>query len=126
MKLLRYTNRKDSRKSWIVRDQGQMDRSFLALFNYLDAEWNVYDDVDEDYAPTLNIPLALTQSSDPDSIERRARIVREHKIDRAEWEAIRSLYLRAKSGDAVAARKLVQGRNGGEYEKYTIEDLEEV
>lgn len=91
MKVIVYDNRKIDP---VVIDASDEDAAFLFLFDYLDTEWDVY----EDLRHNLSWDVEVTANS-------------EHE-----------LYLRAKAGNATAARRLLTKR-GGEYEAWSLVTL---
>jgi hypothetical protein len=91
MMILLYSNRKTDPIAWDASTREQKAAAFLALFEYLRDEWQVYDELRE--------PL-------PWDVDKPSR---QHV-----------LFQRAQLGDADAAERLLQTRKTYEYEYWQI------
>ena len=94
MKVLMYDNRKIDPILIDASSDEARDAALLALFKYLDEEWDVYDDLGKDNG----------------CFGRAADIQRQH-------------YQMALAGDAKAAFDLLKKRKGNEYEYWQFIDV---
>src|SRR5258708_5652411 len=103
-------------------DATNVEKAFLLAFNYLD-EAECFCLTGED-KPEPGISQVLLNSKDPDRIVEREKLQKQDARELAEWEEQRTLYVKAKAGDAKAAKALLQIRQDYEYENWSLEDLE--
>ncbi|KKK59521.1 hypothetical protein LCGC14_3033560 [marine sediment metagenome] len=93
--IILYENRKSGPIAWDASTPKKREKALLALFKFLDEEWQCYHDLQGD----VQLPM------------RGASSIGQYA------EAMLTLwYRRAKDGDAEAAEKLLKSRQYNEYE----------
>ncbi|VVB80366.1 Uncharacterised protein [uncultured archaeon] len=130
-KVLIYENRKCDPYIYDISTPELEEKSFLALFNVLDNEWSVYNDLDNLETPPRP-SLTLEQIAELPSGNVRLLAEREH----AEYNSLmkdfrrsseqKRLYELAKKGDTKSARKLLRQRVDYEYERWSVCDVIDV
>lgn len=123
MKILIYGNRKQDDAIYDISTPEKEEAAFKAVFATLDGYWRVYADLQNFKEPEICEPCQkdlhrLCESSDcgckpcskvHDSLERIC--------DRDRWAA---LYVRAKTGEFAAIKKLMEERSNRNYEYETF------
>ncbi len=124
-KVLMYENRKIDPMVLDASTPELEQKAFLKLFNYLDENWEVYaglKELKEPKKPSLtqeqiaSLPEGELKRVALAEHERYPDVYREYKKE----ERQKSLYALAKSGDAVAAKRLLESRRDYEYEIWNI------
>lgn len=129
--VLVYQNRKCDPEIWDISTPELKEKAYLGLFALLDESWQVYSDLEELEEPKKpSMTLEQIAKISPGKVKEAAE--GEHKEYRAlvgqYKDALhqKQLYEKAKKGDAKAAHLLLSTRNGGEYENWTTERVNQV
>jgi len=127
-----YENRKSGKYVLPATDAG-----YMALFKILDKEWGVYTDLTQasinEYKKELDKTTALAAQLVAGTIPEMLvpageSLVRDVETQQRTYKAAlfnRTDLLAARKGDALAAKRLLNARSDYDYEKFTVETLQE-
>ena len=127
MKILIYGNRKQDPDMYDISTPEKEAAAYLKLFNYLDEHWQVYCDLEDD-VEDLVVCEACTKElhrlcegdcscdKDPNCKSKSRYALDEVRVAKAH----KRQYDLAKSGDAAAAKKLINSRKENEYEEISF------
>jgi len=101
-KVLIYQNKKSDAYVWDVSTPELLDKAYWSLFKVLDEDWEVYGELQDDVWDR--------------------NIVNTSKGD---WEHLKILYNKAKTGDLSNIKALLESRKSYEYEEWHITTVKE-
>jgi hypothetical protein len=126
MDVLIYNGKHDEGLMYDVSTPEKEAAAFLILFAYLDEDWDMYSDIEEPTPLAFCMPCVkeLHRHCEGDCLcdatdeckKKSGRAKRE--LGRA--RETKSLYDKAKAGDAAAAKRLLYGRKDNEYEDFQL------
>ncbi len=124
-RILIYGNRKEPTSYYDVSTPEREAGAYLAVFEKLDIDWQVYSELQETIPEPPKFPEGHPQGCFCDECKAVRVQMKRAPREEARVTEQRSLYERAKKGDARAARKLLMQRRDYEYEEIRIERVHE-
>jgi hypothetical protein len=127
MRVLIYGNRKQDDDIYDISTPEKEAAAYLRLFNYLNEDWQVYDDLRDVEELVVCEPcgkeihrLCEGECACEKTEECKKKSARSNSEQRR-VVSMKHLYDLAKTGDAAAAYRLLNGRKDNEYEGFVID-----
>lgn len=129
-KVLIYENRKSAPEIWDVSTLELRRKAFLSLFNLLDDTWQAYEDLkelEEPKKPSMTLEdiaklsAGKVRKTAEEEHEEYNRELQEYNLAKRH----KSMYDKAKAGDANATHLLLRERVEYEYENWNVYEVNE-